>query len=93
MLNWLWGGRSKAKREEHQSEGVKIEFENQRSDEIQLYWVKPDGGEQLFGSVGPHGKIPMNTFVGHSWVARDATTQDKLQSVTVNKATSAIVIR
>ena len=84
LWSWLWGGSSKVeKTETEQAEGIKIEFSNERAVAVQLFWVKEDLTEQQFGSIGPHGRIPMNTFVGHTWVVRDTATHEKIKTVTV----------
>jgi hypothetical protein len=89
LFGWLFG--SKEKEISNESQGVKIEFSNERSKEVQLFWIKPDMSEQQFGSIGPHGKVPMNTFVGHTWVVRDSETHEKIKSVTVEAGKSTAI--
>ena len=44
-------------------------------------------------SVGPLGKVPMNTFVGHTWVVRDSVTKTKIQTIVTEKDKHLIVIQ
>jgi len=52
-----------------------------------------DGTEQKVGSIGAQGKLPMNTFLGHTWVVRDAATHEKLKTVLIDKAHPLISIQ
>jgi hypothetical protein len=89
--SWLWG--SKSKHTTHaESLELKIEFSNERSTAVEVFWVKPDATEQRFGVIGPNGKLPMNTFSGHTWVIRDAATHKKIKAVTMKVDQTAISI-
>lgn len=94
FFHWLFGSEGSNKEGIEGSTEIKIEFSNERSKEIEIFWLKTiDGAEQKFGSIGAQGKLPMNTFLGHTWVVRDAATHEKLKTVLIDKAHPLISIQ
>ncbi len=55
-------------RESSQSTGMTIV--NNRSTPVEIIFVNPNCGEESITSVGPGQTIPLNTFIGHSFVAK-----------------------
>ena len=63
-----------------QNDGIKVEFSNERSSPVELFWLRPsDGKEMNFGTLQPHSRMPMNTFEGHTWIMRDADTHQEVK--------------
>lgn len=43
------------------------------TESFEIFWVAPDGTEKSYGVVAPRGELPLNSFTGHGWRARDAS--------------------
>ncbi len=45
-----------------------ITFVNQRAEEVDLYWLREDGGRQFYGSLAPRAEREQHTYSGHAWL-------------------------
>ncbi len=43
------------------------------TESFEIFWVAPDGTQKSYGVVAPRGELPLNSFTGHGWRARDAS--------------------
>ncbi len=46
-----------------------IHFENRLAQEVNLFWIDPDGNRQPYGSLKPGGTRDQHTYAGHIWMA------------------------
>jgi dipeptidyl-peptidase-4 len=49
-------------------EDTAIKFINRLPEEVNLFWVKPDGVREPYGSVAPNEEREQHTFSGHAWL-------------------------
>ena len=60
---------------------------------VKVYWLHGDeNNESLFATIAKGGDTTMNTFVGHKWVVRDASTGALLKSFSATKGQGLISI-
>ena len=50
---------------------IEVNFHNNRSQRIKLYWVDYGGGLKLYGEIDPGGVRLQTTYSGASWVVKD----------------------
>jgi hypothetical protein len=57
----------------HETEGqeTKIFFFNTSDENVDIYWLKPDGAEAKISSMSPRGKMTINTYTNHYIVLRN----------------------
>ena len=92
------GGKSKGKgggggnSNQENSDELKIEFSNERSTTVEIFWVNHKSEKEIpYGTIGPHGKLPLNSFIGHTWMVRDATTHEKIKEVIVGSGKNTAI--
>ena len=74
------------------SDELKIEFSNERSTTVEIFWVNHKSEKEIpYGTIGPHGKLPLNSFIGHTWMVRDATTHEKIKEVIVGSGKNTAI--
>ena len=52
---------------------VSVEFVNASTQARKLYWLDFSGARQLAGVMQPGQRVPMRTYVSHSWLVTDAS--------------------
>lgn len=57
---------------------VTITFVNHRATPIDLVWLDFDGAESSYGRADPGNERRFDTYVGHVWSLRDATSGAEL---------------
>jgi dipeptidyl aminopeptidase/acylaminoacyl peptidase len=48
-----------------------VRFVNKRAAEVDLFWLREDGGRQFYGSVAPGSEREQHTFSGHAWLVAE----------------------
>ncbi|HUS36697.1 MAG TPA: DPP IV N-terminal domain-containing protein, partial [Verrucomicrobiae bacterium] len=61
---------------------TRIDFQNKRSQPIELFWIDPSGERKSYGRVGAGSQREINTFEGHVWLV----TSDSGESLGVYEA-------
>jgi VHL beta domain len=70
-----------------------VNFRNYSSTRaVSVYWVNYQGATKFEFDIAPKGNRATNTFIGHSWCARDANTAETLVAMTVASEDQDVVI-
>jgi predicted acylesterase/phospholipase RssA len=64
--------------------GICVDFFNQASERVDLYWVDFGGGEVLYASIDPQRHVTLATFTGHLWIAKTIAGRQLLKYVVQN---------
>src|SRR5712692_668949 len=62
----------------HSIEGAtttSIEFINQTSDSVNIYWLNYNGGRQFYNTLAAGASYTQQTYVTHPWVVTDSNNQ------------------
>src|SRR5207245_199021 len=59
---------------------------------VSVYWLNYDGAAQFQFRLGPRGGHTADTFVSHSWCARDAETGRDVFGVVITSPDQDVII-
>jgi hypothetical protein len=60
-------------------DGINIQFANQTSEPVVLYWIDFNGNATQMGQMGPGQLLAFSSFSGHLWVAKTAAGKELLR--------------
>lgn len=52
-------------------EPTHVRFVNKLSNDVECFWITPDGGRKSYGNIRPGAAFAQNTFAGHVWLITD----------------------
>ena len=88
LLSWFKGEKH-TKVDTHR---MKMEFSNERSSTVELFWQKTNGGgETSFGTITPGNRMPVNTFEGHVWIVRDTRSHAIIKRVVAREGSGSAI--
>jgi VHL beta domain len=59
---------------------------------VSVYWLNYDGAAQFKFKIGPRGSQATDSFVSHSWCARDANTGQDVYGVVIRSTSQDVII-
>merc|ERR1711871_426884 len=87
---WFFG--SKGQQADSGPQELKIEFSNERTSPIEIFWKSPNEGYKSFGVLDSDMRLPINTFAGHEWLVKDKVTGETLKTLAASNQHLAISI-
>ncbi len=84
-------GESRIARSRGGGDRVPIRFENRLDIALRYYWVMPDGGLRLYGTVAAGQSQQLQTFDGHAWVLKDDSGESRAAFVANSSQELAII--